>query len=226
MNKKDVELVVIIVKSGIEDALNLKIYKDGTLARRGCGGLPGVKISGLSLNAGPGFFLGIMGSVSQQVLDSPFNYEENITKTALEYQVSFYGQSSNGDSGERAEWTQSSTLRFLMNEDTSYRHQMLGFVDGLAIEAMKLTNSWYFDIVMLALEDKRSTALPEHTIVSQFGSEHSAEEAFQQYFKQVSKKDLPSFIDGKTFDDAEGIHYQMVLSMDEQSLTYVFETLN
>lgn len=225
MNKADVELVVIIVKSGTEEALNLKIYKNGTLARRGCGGLPGVKISGMSLNAGPGFFLGVMGNVSQQVLDSPINYEEKITKTALEYQVSFYGQSSNGDQGERAEWTQSCTLRFLMDEGTGYRNQLLGFVDGLAIEAMKLTDSWYFDIVMLALETQRSNVLPEHTIVSSFSSEEMADEAFQAYFQQVNKKDLPLFMQDKIYVDADGLSYKLVLKMDDESLTYVFEPL-
>ncbi|KEQ30539.1 hypothetical protein [Pedobacter antarcticus] len=223
MNKADVELVVITVKSGIEEALSLKVYKNGTLARRGSGGLPGVKISGMSLNAGPGFFLGVMNSVSQQVLDSPVNYEEEITKTALEYQVSFYGQSSNGDQGERAEWTQSVTLRFFMDEGTMYRNQLLGFVDGLAIEAMKLTDSWYFDLVMLALEGKRSSVLPEHTIVSNFKNEDEAEAAFQAYFQQVNKKQLPEFVKDKVFTDPQGLQYKLLLQMDDQSLTYTFE---
>lgn len=225
MDKSEVEQVLITVKSGTEEALSLKIYKNGIIARRGCGGLPGVRISGMSFTGNSLYFDKIMQSVSQQILDQPINHEEKIITGSLEYVAAFYGVSANTDHGERAEWTKSSGLRFFMDEGTSFRHNLLGFVDGLAIEAMKLTNSWYFDIVMMALENRRSTALPEQTIANAAQSDEELEKDFQNYFQQTNKKDLPSFVEKKTYASPDGQLSAIVFDSDEQSLTYKFEPL-
>jgi hypothetical protein len=222
MDKSEVEYVLITVKSGTEEALNIKIYKNGILARRGCGGLPGVTISGMSFTQDASYFERLMQSVSQQILDENMNHEEEIKTGSLEYIVAFYGQSANGDQGERAEWTKSTGLRFFMDEGTSYRHNLLGFADGFAIEAMKLTDSWYFDIVMLGLENMRSAALPEKTLVNAPKTEEALDKDFQSYFEQVSKKELPEFIKDKTYTDAEGQAHTMSLEIEGQSISYKF----
>jgi hypothetical protein len=222
MDKSEVEQLLIVVRSGAEEALNIKIYKNGIIARRGSGGLPGVKISGMSFTADTSCFDQIMQSVSQQVLDQNINHEEKIITGSLEYLVAFYGQSSNGDNGERADWTKSTGLRFFMDEGTSFRHNLLGFVDGLAIEAMKLTDPWYFDIVMLALENKRSAALPEQTIVSTAADEELNKD-FNNYFQQINKKDLPSFAANKTYTDNSGQLFSLVFEQDAASVTYKFK---
>lgn len=223
MDKREVEQILITVKSGIEEALNIKIYKDGTLARRGSAGLPGVQISGMSFMENSAYFDQLMKSVSQQVLDENINHEEEIKTGSLEYLVAFYGVTGNNDHGERAEWTKSTGLRFFMDESTSYRHNLLGFVDGLAIEAMKLTNSWYFDVVMLALENMKSDALPERTLVDAPKSDEALQKDFQSYFEQSNKKDLPGYALGKTYTDQAGTPHELAFEINEQSLTYKFK---
>ena len=223
MDKSEVEQVLITVKSGTEEALNIKIYKQGTIARRGCGGLPGVKISGMSFTGDSFYFDKLMQHVSQQILDQPINHEEKILTGSLEYIVAFYGASSNGDLGERAEWTKSAGLRFFMDEGTGFRHNLLGFVDGFAIEAVKLTNSWYFDIMMLALENRRSAALPVQTLATTPETKEELDKDFQNYFQQISKKDLPSFAKGKTYTDEQQQPYHLVFESDEKSITYKFK---
>lgn len=223
MDKSEVEQVLITVKSGTEEALNIKVYKDGTIARRGNGGLPGVQISGMSFIQDSFYFDKLMQHVSQQILDQPINHEEKILTDSLEYIVAFYGVSANGDHGERAEWTKSTGLRFFMDEGTGFRHNLLGFVDGFAIEAVKLTNPWYFDILMLAIENMRSTALPEQTLTTKPGTEEELNKDFQSYFEQVTKKDLPSFAKGKTYIDAAGQPNHLVFESDEKSITYKFK---
>jgi len=222
MDKAEVEYVLITVKSGTEEALNIKIYKNGILARRGCGGLPGVSISGMSFTGSSHYFDQLMNSVSQQILDQNINHEEQIKTGSLEYLVAFYGLSSNGDQGERAEWTRSTGLRFFMDEGTSFRHNLLGFADGFAIEAMKLTNAWYFDVVMLALENMRSDALPEQTLVNAPKTEAALNKDFQSYFEQISKKELPEFIKDKTYADQAGQPHFIELDIQGQSITYKF----
>lgn len=225
MDKPEVEYVLITVKSGAEEALNIKIYKNGILARRGSGGLPGVTVSGMSFTGNAAYFDQIMKSVSQQILDQNVNHEEVIKTGSLEYMVAFYGRSSNGDSGERAEWTKSSGLRFFMDEATSFRHNLLGFVDGLAIEAMKLTDSWYFDIMMMALENMKSDALPEQTLVSAPKTAAALEKDFQSYFEQVNKKDLPSFGKDKIYKDHTGQSQAITITIDGQAINYKFEVI-
>ncbi|CAM4384224.1 hypothetical protein SAMN06265348_11455 [Pedobacter westerhofensis] len=222
MDKSEVEYVLITVKSGVEEALNIKIYKNGILARRGCGGLPGVTISGMSFTGDASYFDQLMQSVSQQILDENINHEEEIKTGSLEYLVAFYGVSANGDQGERAEWTKSTGLRFFMDEGTSFRHNLLGFADGFAIEAMKLTNSWYFDIVMLALEKMRSDALPEQTLVNAPKTDEALNKDFQSYFEQISKKELPEFIKNKSYTDDSGQPHQLSLEIEGQSISYKF----
>jgi len=222
MDKSEVEQVLITVKSGTEEALNIKIYKNGILARRGCGGLPGVKISGMSFTGDSTYFDKVMNSVSQQVLDQNINHEEKIVTGSLEYLVAFYGVSSNGDQGERAEWTKSTGLRFFMDEGTSFRHNLLGFVDGLAIEAMKLTDAWYFDIMMIGLEKMRATSLPEQTLATAPKTDEALQQDFQSYFEQVSKKELEGFVKGKVYVDEQGVRHEVGFSGDDKSLTYKF----
>jgi len=223
MDKSEVEQVLITVKSGTEEALNIKIYKSGILARRGCGGLPGVKMSGMSFTGDSTYFDRLMGSVSQQVLDENINHEEKIVTGSLEYLVAFYGVSGNGDVGERAEWTKSTGLRFFMDEGTSFRHNLLGFVDGLAIEAMKLTDSWYFDIMMLGLDRMRSSSLPVQTLASGPKDEEGLKQDFQSYFEQVSKKGLPGFAEGKVYVSEDGGEYGLAFSSEgEKGLKYKF----
>lgn len=222
MNKSEVEQILITVKSGADEALNIKIYKNGTIARRGSGGLPGVAISGMSMTGSSSYFDQLMQSVSQQILDENINHEEPIKTGSLEYLVAFYGLSNNDDNGERAEWTKSTGLRFFMDEGTSFRHNLLGFVDGFAIEAMKLTNPWYFDIVIMALDHMKSDALPEETLVDAPEADQEINKAFQSYFAQISKKDLPSFAKGKLYMDLSGITHQLAFEIGEQSVTYKF----
>ena len=222
MNKSEVEQILISVKSGTETALNIKIYKNGTIARRGSGGLPGIGISGMSLTGNSSYFDQIMQSVSQQILDENINHEEEIKTGALEYLVAFYGLSNNDDNGERAEWTKSTGLRFFMDEGTSFRHNLLGFVDGLAIEAMKLTNPWYFDIVIMALDNMKSDALPEQTLVDAPEADEDINKDFQSYFTQTSKKELPSFAKDKLYTDISGLSHRLEFEISDASVTYKF----
>jgi hypothetical protein len=222
MDKAEVEQILISIKSGTEEALNIKLYKNGTLARRGNGGLPGVTISGMSFTDGSLYFDKLMHSVPQQILDENLNHEEEIITGSLEYLVAFYGVSSNDDTGERADWTKSTGLRFFMDEGTSFRHNLLGFVDGLAIEALKLTNSWYFDVMVLALENKKSDALPEQTVISAPDSDEGLNKDFQSYFQQVNKKELASYAAGKTYTDQNGILNELVFTISENTVQYNF----
>ncbi|HEY0176048.1 MAG TPA: hypothetical protein VGC08_06700, partial [Pedobacter sp.] len=94
-----------------------------------------------------------------------------------------------------------------------------------AIEAVKLTNSWYFDIMMMALENRKSDALPEQTLVSAPKTEELLNKDFQGYFEQVSKKDLPGFTAGKVYTDSQGQSSSLIIEIKEQAISYKFENI-
>lgn len=225
MDKLEVEHILISLKSGTEEALSIKIYKNGILARRGCGGVPAVAISGMSFTGDSSYFDKLMQHVPQHILDEHVNHEEKILTKSLEYIVAFYGVSKNGDQGERAEWTKSTGIRFFMDEGTSFRHNILGFADGLAVEAMKLTDSWYFDIVMLALDKMKSNALPAQSLVSASTNEEELDKDFNHYFQQVDKKALTSFASDKVYTDGADVAHTLNFTSDDNSITYKFEPL-
>ena len=53
----------------------------------------------------------------------------------------------------------------MLDNNTSFRHPLLGFLDGFAIKAAEVTNEWFFDVVMTAVYDLKPINL-ENTFVT------------------------------------------------------------
>ena len=107
MKKEEVELIIFKVTVDGKEALNMKIYKNGTTCRHGVGGLPELGISGMSFFNNSNFFDPLIAKVPDHLLEKPMNYEEQTPNGNLEYVIAFYGASKNGDTGERADWAKS-----------------------------------------------------------------------------------------------------------------------
>ena len=107
MKKEEVELIIFKVTVDGKEALNMKIYKNGTTCRHGVGGLPELGISGMSFFNNSNFFDPLIAKVPDHLLEKPMNYEEQTPNGYLEYVIAFYGASKNGDTGERADWAKS-----------------------------------------------------------------------------------------------------------------------
>lgn len=204
MTKEEVEQILIIVKSGQSEALNMKIYKNGIICRHGCGGLPQIGISGMSFTDSPETFDKLMEVVPQQILDNPINYQDEKINTPLEYIIAFYGVSSNGETGEHAEWTKSTGIRLLIDTQTAFRHPVLSFSDTFSIDAMEKTNSLYFDIVTNAVYKLKSTTLPQ-TILALPKTQKEIQNDFENYVNQMTysarKWDLTTLAKDKIYLD-------------------------
>jgi len=59
-------------------------------------------------------------------------YKDNAPNGTIECVIAFFGGSSNGETGERANWNQSTGVRF--------------GIDKLIMKAGRVTNKWYFDV--------------------------------------------------------------------------------
>lgn len=185
MTKQEVELIIFKVTADGQDAINMKVYKNGTTCRYGVGGLPQLGISGMSFFNDSRFFDPLIKKVPDEILQQPLNYEEQTPNGYLEYVIAFYGVSDNGDTGERAHWTKSTGVRTRLDHQSQFRHPIMGFLDGFTMDAAELTNEWYFDIMVKAAYKALSSTLPKETIIAQPKTETEIHNDFENYINQM-----------------------------------------
>ncbi|HRF41314.1 MAG TPA: hypothetical protein PK198_21125 [Saprospiraceae bacterium] len=209
MKKHEVELIIIGVIMGKEQILYMKIYKDGTLIRSGCGGMPTVPISGMTVEGSKEYWEQLIAFIDEKIVETPIVYQdENITQP-LEYFIAFFGESSNGETGERAKWTKTSGVRFLLDSNTNFRHPLLGFIDSFAIKAAEITNEWYFDIMMSAIYNLQPVHL-NGTFVSMPKSEEKEKQEFLSlYVHQIMENgprgwDIVKIGNGRKYKTTDG----------------------
>jgi hypothetical protein len=225
MKKEEVELIIIKVSASGQDAINMKIYKNGTTCRYGVGGLPQLNISGMSFVNDSRYFDPLMARVPQDILDTPINHEEETPNGYLEYMVAFYGASKNGDNGERADWSKSTGVRIKMDQQLGFNHPIMSFLDDLTMDAAELTNPWYFDVILNAKWKVRSSDLPTETIISQPKTEEEIHQDYDNYVNQMTysarKWSLSDYVKGKTYKK-DGILYHALITDSNDVFTIDF----
>jgi hypothetical protein len=204
----EVELMITGVNLGKEQILNMKIYKDGTLCRSGCGGMPTFAITGMTLEGNKEYWEKLITLVDESIVENPINYQEEKITTPLEYFIAFFGVSDNGETGERANWTKTSGVRFLLDNNTTFNHPILGFLDGFVIKAAEVTNGWFFDIVMTAVFDLKPVTL-ENTFVTAPKTNEEKQEALSRYVNQIMANsprgwDIVKIGNGRKYRTKEG----------------------
>lgn len=204
MTKEEVELIIFKVTADGQDAINMKIYKNGTTCRNGVGGIPQLGISGMSLFHDSRFFDPLMAKLPDGVLEHPLNYEEETPNGYLEYVMAFYGESKNGNTGEGADWAKSTGIRIRLDHQSSFRHPLLALMDALIMEAAELTNEWYFDVIMHAKYKAVSSTLPKETIITQPKTDKEIHKDFENYINQMMSNpknwQMTDFDKNKTYE--------------------------
>lgn len=214
MKKEEVELILFKVLASGQEAINMKIYKNGTTCRLGVGGLPQLGISGMSFFNDSRYFDPLIAKVPQDILDTPINHEES-PNGDLEYVIAFYGVSKNGETGERADWSKSTGVRVKIDQQVGFNHPIMGFLDGLTMDAAELTNSWYFDVVMHAKWKAKSSAIPEETMIVHPKTEEETHQHYDYYVNQMiysaRKWNISDCAAGKTYE-RDGSNYQLAIT--------------
>ena len=204
MKKETVELIILKVTVNGQDAINMKIYKNGTTCRYGVGGLPQLGIGVMTFVNDSRYFAPLIEKVPQEILDQPINKEEQTPNGYLEYVIAFYGNSKNGDTGERADWAESTGIRVKLDQQSSFNHPIMGLLDGLTMEAAELTNELYFDVIMSAKWKVKSENLPEQTIITQPKTEQEIHQDYENYVNQMMnsarKWDMSKYVLNKTYE--------------------------
>jgi hypothetical protein len=227
MKKEEIELIILKVTADGQEAINMKIYKNGTTCRYGVGGLPQLGVSGMGFVNDSRFFDPIIEKVPQEVLDKPINYEEETPNGYLEYVVAFYGVSKNGETGEQADWEKSTGIRTKVDQQTTFNHPIMGLLDGLTMEAAELTNEWYFDVFMSAKWKVKSSTMPE-TIIGQPKTEQEIHSDYDNYINQMTfsarKWDMSGFVNGKTYEK-DGVSHKATINNANNTFSINFSPI-
>ncbi len=227
MKKEEVQLIICQVSSNGEDALNMKIYKDGTTCRYGNGGLPRLGISGMSFFDRSPYFDNLIKLVPDELLQNPINYQEEHPNGLLQYVIAFYGVSKNGETGEGAQWEKSTGIRLALDNQTQFRHQILSFADNFVMEAAQITNDWYFDVMVNTVYGMKSSALPDQTIISQPKTKEEISETFANYVNQIKYSarswDITQFGNGKKYKDNSGKEMKAIISQKGDNFNIRFD---
>lgn len=228
MTKAEVELIIFKVTADGQEAFNMKIYKNGTTCRHGVGGLPQLGISAMSFFNNSNFFDPLIEKVPEQLLEKPMNYEEETPNGYLEYLIAFYGVSDNGDTGERANWTKSTGIRAKLDQQSNFRDPIMGFLDGLTLDAAELTNEWYFDVAIFAEYKMQSSTIPKETIFALPKTEKEIHNDFENYINQMMTSargwSMSNFDKNKTYE-RDGKTYTGIIQQDKQSFSINFVDL-
>jgi len=225
MTKQEVELIIFKVSADGQDAINMKIYKNGTTCRTGVGGLPQLGISGMSFFNDSRLFDPLIAKVPDEILEKPLVYEEETPNGYLEYVIAFYGVSKNGETGEHADWEKSTGVRVKLDQQSKFNHPIMKFLDGLTMDAAELTNEWYFDVAIFAKYKMKSSTLPE-TIFALPKTEKEIDRDFENYINQMLTSarnwSMSDFVKNKTYGET----YKGVIQQIKQSFKIDFLPLD
>ena len=229
MTKNEVELIIFKVTADGQEAINMKIYKNGTTCRHGVGGLPQLGISGMSFFNDSRFFDKLIDKVPEQVLEKPMNYEEETPNGYLEYVIAFYGITKNGDTGERADWSKSTGIRVKLDQQSKFNNPIMGLLDGLTMDAAELTNEWYFDVIMNAKYKVMSSTIPKETIIAQPKTEKEINNDFENFINQMMTSarnwSMADFDKNKTYE-REANSFKGIIKQDKKTFRINFIELN
>ena len=229
MIKNEVELIIFKISVDGQEAINMKIYRNGTTCREGVGGLPQLGISGMSFFDDSRFFDPLIAKVPEEVLERPLMYEEETPNGYLEYVMAFYGVTKNGDTGERADWSKSTGIRVRLDHQSKFSDPIMGLLDGLTMDAAELTNEWYFDVIMNAKYKVLSSTIPKETLIAVPKTEKEIDNAFENYINQMMtsarKWSMAGFSKDKTYE-RQGKSFLGIIEQDKETFRINFVGLN
>lgn len=228
MKKADLDMVMVKLMVHGEEALWIKVYRDGTVVRNGAGGVPSVEVGAMVQFPDAQLWQAVMARLPEQALHYNEVFRAQEIRTPIAYTLAFYGDSSNGETGEQAKWTRSQGIHIETDLNATPYPPLLPLVDQVGSLMTALTNDWYFDVVVFACLDMKASQLPDG-FISQPKTDAGKQESWKQFLTQVlqgpSKGDLSRYPDGKVYLDQRGISHRMTLSVEGWSVNYHFHPL-
>jgi len=228
MKKDQIELIIVTVSTNAGEVLNLKVYKNGVVCRAGVGGLPELGISLMTDTGVPNYFDTLINKVPNEVLEQPINYEENTPNGYIQYIVAFFGETQNGEHGERADWKKSTGIRVKIDQQSNFNHPIMTFLDVFSMDAAEVTNELYFDAVLHVCYGVTSTDLPDDSMIAAPNTETAKRESLINYIHQMRDSargwDIDTFNEFKVYKKDEKF-FSAIIDRSESGVTIRFEEI-
>ncbi|MCB9235590.1 MAG: hypothetical protein H6581_28295 [Bacteroidia bacterium] len=144
--------------------------------------------------------------------------------------VAFYGDSGNGETNEQAQWRKSTGIRIVLDTQSTSEEIIIGLVDYISLEAAEITNSWYFDVVIMAVFGFKSASLSGQSFIGHPKTREETQTAFENYLNQIQhsnrKWDITTFCEGKTYHKDGEVPQKFVIIRDGEALNMGFLPVN
>jgi hypothetical protein len=229
MRKSDLGLIAFSLKLGSQEAIQLKIYRDGTLIRVGAGGVPAIPIGAVSYWPENGIFPKLAEKIPPALLMNDIDYTEQDISQLLVYEMRLCGRTLNGMVGESALWSENLLIRFTLDLSTRFRSPVLAFIDSLLKDATGFTNNWYFDALILAIFGQRSNRLPKQTLIAKPEEEVDLKPELAVFLSQMlqsqRKWNFMLFPEGKVYENEQGERNKLIFQITDGQFSYHFQRI-
>jgi hypothetical protein len=223
MTKDEIELILIKIMIKGEEALLIKVYKNGTIVRNGAGGVPRVEVGCMNEGRDQQIWNKLLDQLPPSLLELNGQQIADDIRDPYSYTVVFYGQSSNGQTGEYADWQRTQGMH-IEADLNGPNHPFLPAMDKLAMAAVMLTNPWYFDIVVLACFGMKAEGLGGILSTSRtFDKEQAFAALLTQLSQSPAAADVAKYPVGKVYvEDGTAHRFRLEMKLDGQNARYDF----
>ncbi len=219
-------MIALSIKVGGLETIQIKAYRDGTITRIGAGSMPPIPIAAASHLPEHAIMQRLLEKVPDALVRNDIEFKEDVIEKELVYEVQFFSQPQNGWAGEQTIWGAKRIIRFELDLNTSFRSKVFAFVDSLIKDAIGLSNTWYFDALVMAIFEKRSNKLPQQTMIVKPENIEDLTPEFGNFLAQMlhsqRRWNFMSFPVGKTYHDSMGGPSKLIFEIEEGKFSYKF----
>jgi hypothetical protein len=228
MKKEAVGMIQFSSQINGEDALMVKLFRDGTVVREGGGGLPAVGIMGQYRASNNRIFEQMLNLIPTEILEKPIVWQQPDNSLPVDYKVLCYAGNKNQGIGLKAEWAGISGLRVVFDLNNPPPNALVSLADKLINAARITTTSQYFDFVVEAVYRHHSNALPDNTLIDVYeDSPEWLQKAIGRYAVQLStisaKLKLDDLPRGKLYTDRLGKMFLLNFTVQDSKVAVRFD---
>jgi uncharacterized protein (DUF1778 family) len=228
MQKDTVGMLQFSSQVNGEDALIVKLFRDGTVMREGGGGLPPVGVMGQYRSQNIRIFEHLLGLIPQEILEKPIVWQQPDIAFPVDYKVLCYAGNKNNGIGLQADWGAIAGMRVVFDLHNPPPNALVSLADKLIQAARTATTGQYFDFMVEAVYRHHSSTLPDNTLIDVYeDSPEWLSKALGRYVVQMASlsgkykiEDLPK---GKLYSDRQGRRFLLSFSVVDSKVNVRFD---
>jgi len=179
MDKIAVEIIELKIIKKRQPVLWIRIGRNGKVFRQGVGSLASMKVQVQAQYGHNIWFHSLIKDLPENLFAQPIVPRTISAESQVEYTLKFYGATDDiPRAGVHIDWNPHSTVV----------HPLQIFVDDVKEQMLSLTDTMYFDGVLLATLGYKSNLLPLETNVTGLESTAEKEHELEQYMQHLIRR--------------------------------------